>query len=135
MSQPPRVPRRSSERQSCEVEPKNHTVGYIPAHQRRRGSACQLALAVSDTGIGIEAEQRERLFAAFTQADDSTTRRFGGTGLGLVISRQLTGLMGGETAAIDMPITGVKPIRFHALWPVAVRSAVLLGRIRDRLGL
>jgi two-component system, sensor histidine kinase and response regulator len=65
------------------------------------GPACQLALAVSDTGIGIEAEQRERLFAAFTQADDSTTRRFGGTGLGLVISRQLTGLMGGETGFVS----------------------------------
>lgn len=54
------------------------------------------------------------------------------TAMGQQLARRL---IGGETAEIDMPITGVKPIRFHALWPVAVRSAVLLGRIRDRLGL
>jgi two-component system sensor histidine kinase/response regulator len=65
--------------------------------------SCKLALAVSDTGIGIEADQRARLFAAFTQADDSTTRRFGGTGLGLVIARQLTELMGGEVGFASEP--------------------------------
>jgi hypothetical protein len=43
-------------------------------------------------------------------------------------------LIGGEMAGIDMPITTVKPIRFHALWPVAAKSVVLYGRIRDRLG-
>jgi glycine/D-amino acid oxidase-like deaminating enzyme len=58
-----------------------------------------------------------------------------GVALATAMGQQLAKrLMGGETAAIDMPITGVKPIRFHALWPVAVKSAVLLGRIRDRLG-
>ena len=66
-------------------------------------SSCRLTLAVSDTGIGIDAEQRARLFAAFSQADDSTTRRFGGTGLGLVISRQLTELMGGEVGFASEP--------------------------------
>jgi glycine/D-amino acid oxidase-like deaminating enzyme len=44
-------------------------------------------------------------------------------------------LIGGEAAEIDMPVTTIKPIRFHPLWPVAVRSVVLYGRIRDRLGL
>ncbi|HEX4598733.1 MAG TPA: response regulator, partial [Burkholderiaceae bacterium] len=66
-------------------------------------SPCRLTLAVSDTGIGIDADQRARLFAAFSQADDSTTRRFGGTGLGLVISRQLTELMGGEVGFASEP--------------------------------
>jgi hypothetical protein len=44
-------------------------------------------------------------------------------------------LIGGEAAEIDMPVTTPRPIRFHAFWPVAVKSVVLYGRIRDRLGL
>ncbi len=59
-----------------------------------------------------------------------------GVALATAMGKQLARrLIGGETAEIDMPITAVKPIRFHAWWPVAVRSVVLVGRIRDRLGL
>lgn len=57
---------------------------------------CRLHVGVSDTGIGMTAEQRESLFQAFAQADTSITRRFGGTGLGLVISNKIAGLMGGN---------------------------------------
>ncbi|HET7889188.1 MAG TPA: FAD-binding oxidoreductase [Bradyrhizobium sp.] len=54
------------------------------------------------------------------------------TAMGQQLARRL---IGGEDAGIDLPITPIRPIRFHAAWPVAVRGAVVLGRIRDRLGL
>ncbi len=59
-----------------------------------------LRIEVADQGIGISPEQQERLFHAFTQADDSMTRKYGGTGLGLIISKRLAMLMGGD-AGVD----------------------------------
>ena len=56
----------------------------------------QVEFAVSDTGIGIDPEQQQRLFAEFAQAESTTSRRYGGTGLGLVICQRLIVLMGGE---------------------------------------
>ena len=56
-----------------------------------------------------------------------------GVPLGTAMGHQLARLIGGETAEINMPITSLRPIRFHALWPVAVKSVALYGRIRDRL--
>jgi len=58
-----------------------------------------LRIEVSDQGIGISPEARARLFHAFTQADDTSTRKYGGTGLGLIICKRLALLMGGEVGA------------------------------------
>jgi len=62
----------------------------------RSVDSVRLRMAITDTGIGISPEQLERIFDGFTQAEASTSRRFGGTGLGLVICQRMVKLMGGE---------------------------------------
>ena len=66
----------------------------------------KMTVAVRDTGIGLDPVQKERLFRPFTQADESTTRKFGGTGLGLVISKRLAGMFGGTIDVESMPERG-----------------------------
>ncbi|MEI9852590.1 MAG: ATP-binding protein [Sphingomonas sp.] len=79
------------------------------------GDARRLRLSVADTGIGIPAEKREEIFESFKQADSGTTRRFGGTGLGLTICRNLARALGGDvtvessesagsTFTVDLPL-------------------------------
>lgn len=66
----------------------------------------QLQFTVMDTGIGMSEEQLSKLFTPFTQADSSTTRQYGGTGLGLVISQNLVYLMGGQLEVVSEPNIG-----------------------------
>ena len=65
-----------------------------------------IEFAVSDTGIGMTAEQQAKLFEEFTQADSLTARRFGGTGLGLAITRKLARMMGGDVTVASEPGKG-----------------------------
>jgi PAS domain S-box-containing protein len=87
--------------------------GKVSLHAGERQG--QLHIAVQDTGIGIAAERINAIFDPFTQADPSMTRRFGGTGLGTTISRQLVDLMGGKIWAESTPGQGAT---FHVLLPL-----------------
>ena len=68
--------------------------------------APKLVLDVADTGIGMTESQMQALFKSFSQADASTTRKFGGTGLGLIISKRLAGLLGGDVSVESAPGRG-----------------------------
>ncbi len=65
---------------------------------RTQDDGARLVVDVEDSGCGMTSEQQKRIFAAFSQGDSSVTRAFGGTGLGLVISRQLANLLGGDVS-------------------------------------
>ncbi|MET0089563.1 MAG: response regulator [Candidatus Thiodiazotropha sp.] len=81
-------------------------VTILVSEVEREGERVRLKFSIEDTGIGIPRDQVERLFDAFTQLDGSTTRRYGGSGLGLNISQQLVHLMGGRLEVDSTPGRG-----------------------------
>jgi CheY-like chemotaxis protein len=85
-----------------------------------RADDARLSIAVEDSGIGIAPEQHQQLFRGFAQGDSTTTRRFGGTGLGLVITQRLARMLGGEVGLTSELGAGCK-------FTVTVRTGPLTG--------
>lgn len=93
---------------------------------RLAGASGQLVLEVSDTGVGMEPSTLARLFTPFSQADASTTRRFGGTGLGLFIAHRLVDAMGGTIAVTSQVGVGTT---FKVRLPLEAIEAPLEARV------
>ena len=92
----------------------------LAAERRAAPEGEVLAVRVSDTGIGMSEEQRAKLFERFVQADSSTTRRFGGTGLGLSLTRAFAEMLGGTVSVESEPHRGSS---FEVVLPVVLALA------------
>ncbi len=99
-------------------------VGISVTAGKRTETHAAIRFEISDTGIGIPEDRIQHLFRPFTQADSSTTRRFGGTGLGLSVSKKLTEMMDGEIGAESREGIG-STFWFTAVFEEGVKSEVL----------
>jgi PAS domain S-box-containing protein len=108
--------------------------GRVTARMAARGADGErrLRFEIEDTGVGIPAEARPRLFGRFQQADDSATRQFGGTGLGLAITRHLAHMMGGEVGYDSLEGRG-STFWLEVVAPQAVRPMPVIPTDRERL--
>ncbi len=95
---------------------------------QQTASDVTLKVSVTDTGIGIAPENQARIFSGFTQAEASTTRRFGGTGLGVAISQRLVQLMGGELR-LDSTLGQGSCFHFSVTLPVVAESLALASDV------
>ena len=100
---------------------------------QHEGNIATVRFIVLDSGIGMDKDTQRRIFEAFTQADDSTTRRFGGTGLGLTITQQLAKLMGGQVGVASEPGHGAtfSIVLPFEVCPTPETGQVHLPRFRD----
>ena len=109
----------------------------LAASRQARDGQDWLVFRISDTGIGMTAEQQAKLFRAFSQADDSTSRKYGGTGLGLALTRKFCQMMGGDVTVTSKPGEGsvftielpamVGPVTAAADAPVAIAAKARPG--------
>jgi PAS domain S-box-containing protein len=96
----------------------------------QKPASVTLKFSIRDTGIGIPPDRMGRLFQSFSQADSSTSRKYGGTGLGLVISKKLTGMMGGSLWAES---TGIPGQGSTFSFTIQTESVVMPERVRRDL--
>jgi signal transduction histidine kinase len=115
--------------------------GYVEVRAtllKKEGDKLHVKFDVSDTGIGIAAEYVDTIFDSFTQAGADVTRKFGGTGLGLTISRQLVGLMDGDISLQSelgkgTTFTAIIPLKEASVQEVVKNACVLDGKSMERL--